>query len=163
MKHITKVGIDMIKIFEGFRALPYQDAAGIPTIGYGHVILPGESWTHITEEEGEKELRKDVLIAENAVNRLITVPLEDYQFDALVSFTFNVGERNLARSTLLKMVHAERHQDAVKEFDKWVYAGGKKLKGLIRRRAAEAEMYAGTKEQKETSCRSSDISSISPA
>jgi lysozyme len=81
------------------------------------------------------------LIAEQAVCRLVKVPLTDGQFDALVSFTFNLGSGALQRSTLRRKVNREEHEEVPREFLRWVWAGGRKLKGLVRRRAAEADLY----------------------
>lgn len=86
-------------------------------------------------------LAQDVVRAENAVLRLIRVPLTNGQFDALVSFAFNIGAGALQRSTLRRKVNNEDHHDASTEFRKWVWAGGKKLNGLVKRRKAEAAMY----------------------
>ena len=87
-------------------------------------------------------LRRDVEIAERAVLRLIRVPIDDGRFDALGSFTFNLGAGALQRSTLRRKVNREEHDAVPDEFRRWVWAGGRKLKGLIRRREAEAELYA---------------------
>lgn len=144
MRHITKNGINLIKAFEGFEPEIYLDAAGLPTIGYGHLIRKGEHKMFengISEAAGEALLIKDVLAAENAVLRLINVPLTDGQFDALVSFTFNLGGGALQRSTLRRKVNREEHADVPREFLRWVWAGGRKLKGLVRRREAEAIFY----------------------
>ena len=89
-------------------------------------------------------LKRDVLWAERGVLRLISVPLTDGQFDALVSFTFNLGTGALQRSTLRRKVNREDHVDVPKEFRRWVWAGGKRSKGLIRRREAEAKIYSKT-------------------
>ena len=83
------------------------------------------------------------MIAERAVLRLISVPLTQGQFDALVSFTFNLGAGALQRSTLRRKVNREEHADVPAEFSKWVWAGGRKMNGLIKRRKAEAELYLG--------------------
>ena len=80
-------------------------------------------------------------IAERAVLRLIKVPLTDGQFDALVSFTFNLGSGALQRSTLRRKVNREEHEEVPAEFLRWVWAGGRKLRGLVRRRAAESVLY----------------------
>jgi len=130
MRHVTQHGINLIKRFEGFEPEVYLDAAGLPTIGYGHLLRAGEAL-----------LIKDVLSAETAVLRLIHVPLTDGQFDALVSFTFNLGGGALQRSTLRRKVNREEHKDVPREFMRWLWAGGRKLKGLVRRREAEANLY----------------------
>ena len=144
MRQITKQGIDLIKRFEGFEPEIYLDAAGLPTIGYGHLLQQGENKMFaggISEAAGEALLIKDVGIAERAVLRLIRVPLTDGQFDALVSFTFNLGGGALQRSTLRRKVNREEHSDVPAEFMRWVWAGGRKLRGLVRRRRAEAKLY----------------------
>jgi lysozyme len=144
MRHVTQNGIALIKRFEGFKLHIYPDAAGLPTIGYGHLLKAGEAELFkngITEAAAEALLIKDVLVAEKAVLRLITVELTNGQFDALVSFAFNLGGGALQRSTLRRKVNREEHQDVPAEFLKWVWAGGKKMKGLIRRRTAEAQLY----------------------
>ena len=112
MRHITKDGINLIKRFEGFEPEIYLDAAGLPTIGYGHLLRPGEDEIFkngISPEAGEALLIKDVSSAEQAVLRLIHSPLTDGQFDALVSFTFNLGSGALQRSTLRRKVNHEEH------------------------------------------------------
>lgn len=144
MRHITQEGLNLIKRFEGFEPEIYLDAAGLPTIGYGHLIRKGEHKMFengISEAAGEALLIKDVLLAEQAVLRLIKVPLTNGQFDALVSFTFNLGSGALQRSTLRRKVNREEHEDVPEQFMRWVWAGGRRLKGLICRRAAEAALY----------------------
>ena len=144
MRHITRDGLNLIKRFEGFEPEIYIDAAGYPTIGYGHLLRPGEAEffkNGISEAAGEALLIKDVLYAEQAVLRLIRVPLTDGQFDALVSFTFNLGSGALQRSTLRRKVNREEHTAIPRELLRWVWAGGRKLRGLARRRRAEAILY----------------------
>lgn len=146
MRHVTQQGLDLIKRFEGFSPTIYICPGGYPTIGYGHVVKPHERkrFQHgITETEAEALLRQDVAIAERAVLRLIQVPLTDGQFDALVSFTFNLGSGALQRSTLRRKVNREEHDEVPREFMRWVWAGGRKLRGLIRRREAEMGVYQG--------------------
>lgn len=144
MRHVTQHGINLIKRFEGFESKIYLDAAGLPTIGYGHLLRAGEAEMFkngISPEAGVALLIKDVLYAEQAVLRLINVPLTDGQFDALVSFTFNLGSGALQRSTLRRKVNREEHHEVSREFMRWVWAGGRKLKGLARRRKAEVTTY----------------------
>ena len=120
--------------------------AGWPTIGYGHVVRDDERerFAHgIDEAAAEKLLRRDVETAERAVLRLIRVPLADGRFDALGSFTFNLGAGALQRSTLRRKVNRGEHDAVPAEFGRWVFAGGRKLRGLVRRREAEAGLYAG--------------------
>ena len=144
MRHITKNGINLIKRFEGFASNIYLDAAGLPTIGYGHLLRSGEAEMFkngISPEAGEALLIKDVLSAECAVLRLIHVPLSDGQFDALTSFTFNLGSGAFQRSTLRRKVNREEHDEVPEQFMRWIWAGGRRLRGLVRRREAEAKSY----------------------
>lgn len=142
MRHTTEDGLRLIRRFEGFSAMPYLCPAGYLTVGYGHVVKNPDAFRQpITEDEATKILTVDVETAERAVLRLISVPLTDGQFDALVSFTFNLGAGALQRSTLRRKINREDHEDAADEFLRWVWAGGRKLNGLIRRRQAEAALY----------------------
>ncbi len=144
MRHISKQGLDLICRFEGFSPVIYICPAGYPTIGYGHLITEANKEQFldgVDEDEALELLRSDVGKAERAVLRLIAVPLTQGQFDALVSFTFNLGSGALQRSTLRRKVNREEHADVPAELMKWVWAGGRKLNGLVKRRAAEAEIY----------------------
>lgn len=139
-------GISFIAQFEGFEPKIYKDAAGLPTIGYGHLLREGEEAKFrngISKAEAKNLLKSDVREAENAVNRLIDVPLTQSEFDALVSFTFNVGSGNLSKSTLRKRVNEGRKKEAADEFLRWIRAGGRVLAGLQRRRAGERKMFLG--------------------
>jgi lysozyme len=138
----SQAGIDLIKRFEGLRLHAYICAAGVLTIGYGHTksVRRGQQ---ITEQQAEDLLREDLRHFEEAVERLVTVHLEQHEFDALVSFTFNVGEGALAKSTLLRKLNAGDKQDAAHEFGKWVKAGKVTLSGLVRRRKAEQALFEG--------------------
>lgn len=140
---ISQKGVDLIKHYEGFRSTPYYCSAGKLTIGYGHVILAHELETlkKVTKEEAERILKKDIFQAEVGVARLVRVPLKQYQYDALVSFVFNLGALRLEGSTLLVRVNQKDHAEAAEEFKRWVYAGGKKVKGLILRREVESAIY----------------------
>ena len=142
MRNITQNGLDLIKRFEGFSRTVYFCPAGYPTIGYGHVVKDDEDFSAgIDESQAEELLRQDAQIAERTVLRLINVPLTDGQFDALVSFTYNLGGGALQRSTLRRKINREEHAEVPEQFMRWVWAGGRKLKGLVRRRAAEAIFY----------------------
>ena len=142
MRNITQNGLDLIKRFEGFSRTVYCCPAGYPTIGYGHVVKDDEDFSAgIDESQAEELLRQDAQIAERAVLRLINVPLTDGQFDALVSFTYNLGGGALQRSTLRRKINREEHAEVPEQFMRWVWAGGRKLKGLVRRRVAESELY----------------------
>lgn len=139
---IGQEGIDLIKKFEGCKLHAYQDSVGVWTIGYGHTtdVKRGDV---ITEGTATDYLRQDLEEAESGVRELIHVPLGQSEFDALVSFTFNLGSGNLARSTLRSKLNGHDRKGAADEFPKWVNAGGKKLKGLVRRRNAERAMFLG--------------------
>ncbi len=144
MRHITKKGLELIKSYEGFSSVIYRDSAGLPTIGYGHLITSSEKnlfTAGITKSKAEELLKADVITAERAVTRLITVPLNDNQFDSLVSFTFNLGAAVLQRSTLRATVIRAEHEQVPLEFLRWVFADGRKIPGLVRRRQTEAELY----------------------
>jgi lysozyme len=139
-------GIELIKQFEGFSAKPYLCPANYLTIGYGHVITKKEKLgPHhsplITKIQAEELLRQDLQKFESAVKKLISVPLTQNQFDALVSFTYNLGAGALQRSTLRQKINRKEHQLAATEFLKWVYADGRKLAGLLARRQAESTLY----------------------
>ena len=139
---ISEQGLDLIKSFEGLRLSAYRDAVGVLTIGYGHTrgVRLGQT---ITRGEAELLLSADL----EPIERQLTADLgEDgvlqCQFDALCSFCFNLGIGAYMRSTLRKYVKAGRDADADREFGRWVHAGGRVLPGLVRRRKAEAELYA---------------------
>lgn len=136
--------VDFISLYEKFSPTIYLDAAGKETIGYGHLLLEGEREKFkkgITKEEAKKILKDDLEIAENTIKRLVKVPLNQNQFDALVSFVFNVGMGNFRRSTLLEMLNNGNYNSAANEFLKWIKAGGKVLAGLQRRRADERKIF----------------------
>ena len=145
-QNINASGITLIKHFESLRLTAYQDSVGIWTIGYGHTGLEhNDSSVHagrqITEDEAETLLRHDLGRFEDAVSRAVQAPLNDNQFAALVSFSFNLGARNLRVSTLLKKLNNGDYFGAAKEFKKWSKAGGKRLGGLVRRRISERNLF----------------------
>jgi GH24 family phage-related lysozyme (muramidase) len=136
-------GLLLVKTFEGLRLKAYQDAVGIWTIGYGTTrgVRPGMK---ITEAEAEKLLQEDLTRFEQAIHEAVNVPLNDNQFSALVSFTYNVGSGALRSSTLLKMLNQGSDVLAVADqFPRWNRAGGKVLAGLTRRRDAERALFLG--------------------
>ena len=164
MREINQAGLDLIKSFEGIldgdpstaNLDPYLDPIGIWTIGWGHAIVVGKDFLRgkqnrakafalypggLTIPEAETLLRADVMDKCRDVDSLVKVSLNDNQYAALVSFTFNLGIGNLKQSTLLKKVNAGDFAGAANEFAKWNKAGGKVLAGLTRRRAAEAELF----------------------
>ena len=134
---------DMIKKFEGYSATAYPDpgTGGEPfTLGYGHTggVRRGDV---CDEAQADYWLRQDVQTAVDGVNRLVTVPVNQNQFDALVDFVYNVGVGNLERSTLLKKLNAGDYTGAADEFPRWNKAGGKEMAGLTRRREAEKALF----------------------
>lgn len=136
----SQQGLDLIKSFEGLRLSAYKCPADVWTIGYGTTagVKPGQV---ITPKRAEELLRDDVTKVEEQVLRTIKVPLKQGQFDALVSFTYNLGAGNLANSTLARLLNAGDYLGAAAQFDRWNKAGGKVLKGLVARRAAERAMF----------------------
>ncbi|MEX5768852.1 lysozyme [Serratia nematodiphila] len=143
--NISKSGIELIKRFEGLRLKAYQDSVGVWTIGYG--------WTQpvdgkkvgpemqIDQATADRLLKCGVVQYEQGVNQLVKVKITQGQFDALVSFAYNLGLRSLSTSTLLQKLNAGDKQGAADQFGRWVNAGGKRLDGLVARRAAEREMF----------------------
>lgn len=136
----SQKGIDFIKRHEALRLTAYKDAVGVWTIGYGHTLTAKEGMV-ISEAEAEKLLKQDLKTAEDEINRHL-LPLKQHQFDALTSFVFNVGIGAFRRSTLLKRLKMDvNHPDIVNQFNRWVYGGGKILKGLVKRRKEEVNLY----------------------
>lgn len=133
-------GLNLIKEFEGLRLQAYQCSANVWTIGYGHTADVGENDV-ITEEEALHFLHQDLAESERAVNQYVHVPLTQNQFDALVSFVFNLGAGNFRNSTLLKKLNAGDDDGAAQEFGRWIHVGGKALPGLVRRREAERALF----------------------
>ena len=132
--------VDMIKGFEGFREYPYTCPGGALTIGYGTTMKPGQ-YTSITKEQAEALLRKSISGFERSIKKLVKVPLNQNQFDALVSFTYNVGAGALKRSTLLKKLNSRDYQGAADELLKFTKSNGKVLQGLIKRREKERNLF----------------------
>lgn len=127
-----------MKKSEGFRSHSYLDVAGIPTIGYGHRIQPGEAFPDgISELKGAELLAHDVSCAEDAVKRLVKVELAQSQFDALVDFVYNLGPRRLEASTLLRELNKGRYGAAADQLLRWDHAGASENSGLKARREAE--------------------------
>lgn len=137
----SQKGIDLIKEFEGYSASVYEDVVGKRTIGYGHLILPNENFYSIGKEQAEAILRADLAIAEKAVCDLVTTPLAQNEFDAMVSFTFNLGRNALKNSTLLRLLNAGEIDAAADQILRWDHAGGKVVAGLTRRRVAERSLF----------------------
>lgn len=138
-------GIALIKSAGGLRLKAYPDpgTGGLPwTIGYGSTSGVTRHMV-ITEAQAEQMLAADLVRFEHIVERLVHVPVAQGQFDALVSFTYNVGEGNFTKSTLLRKLNAGDAAGAAEQFTRWVDAGGKVLPGLVKRRAAERSLFLG--------------------
>ena len=136
-------GIDQIKTFEGFRTMPYQDVVGKWTVGYGHLMVSGDGTVQgspITMGHATELLRNDVSTAETCVDTC-GVELTQNEFDALVSFTYNLGTGAFTRSSLLKFLRAGNKEAAAAEFPKWAMAGGKEVAGILKRRLVEQACF----------------------
>jgi lysozyme len=139
---LSAEGLELIKRFEGFRSRQYTDVAGFPTIGYGHRIVPPESFPGgLSEPQAANLLARDVSAAELAVGHLVKVALTQGQFDALVDFCFNLGSGRLAGSTLLRVLNGGRYGDAVEQLLRWDLAAGEVNLGLKARREAELRLW----------------------
>lgn len=140
-------GYRLIALHEGFKSKPYLCPAKIPTIGYGNTYYPDGTRVTlldkpINEEEAFEMFKEIADRFAKKVSRLVTSPINQNQFNALVSFAYNLGVANLQRSTLLKKVNANHNDPTItNEFKKWIRANGKILKGLVKRRNDEARIY----------------------
>ena len=137
---ISSEGISLIKKFEGCELEAYKCAAGVWTIGYGHTKDVTEGM-EITQAEAETMLKEELLDYCNYVDMYVQVPLEQNQFDALVSWTYNLGPTNLKSSTMLKVLNTGKYEDVPEQIKRWNKANGKMLDRLIRRREAESLMF----------------------
>ena len=139
---ISQEGLALIKKFEGCELKAYRCAANVLTIGYGSTkgVKEGDS---ITQEDADKLLIHEIKEYEDYINNLVEVDLEQNQFDALVSWVFNLGPAKLKSSTLLKVLNAKDYEGVPAQIKRWNKAGGKVLQGLVRRREAEALLFEG--------------------
>jgi lysozyme len=139
---ISAGGLDLLKRSEGFRSHTYLDAAGLPTIGYGHKLLHPECFLNgISEAQAVEILTNDLRDAERAVKRLARVAMTQGQFDALVDFCFNVGAGKLEASTLLKVLNAGQYAEAAEQLLRWDHVGLQELAGLKARREGEFQLW----------------------
>jgi len=142
---LSKNGLNLIEHYEGLRLFAYQDSIGLWTIGYGTTVYPNgkrvAKGDACTVEQANDYIKHDVAKFEKGVNDLVHVPLNQNQFDALVSFAYNLGLGNLGSSTLLKLVNKSQFETAANEFQKWNKAGGKIVAGLTVRRQAESNLF----------------------
>ena len=140
--NISKEGLSLIKKFEGCELEAYLCPAGVWTIGYGHTkdVKEGDK---INKEEADYLLQEEMIEYESYINDFVEVPLNQNQFDSLCSWVYNLGPTNLKNSTMLKVLNEEKYADVPQEIKRWNKAGGEVLDGLIKRREAEAKMFAG--------------------
>ena len=139
---ISEEGKNLIKKFEGCELEAYKCAAGVWTIGYGHIKTAVEGMK-IDQATANELFDEEMGEYETYVNTAVTVPLSQNQFDALVSWVFNLGNGNLNASTMLKVINSGDHAGVPAQIKRWNKAGGKVLDGLVRRREAEALLYQG--------------------
>lgn len=140
---MSENGKRILKNFEGLKLCAYRCTSGIWTIGYGHTGITVKSGDIITEAAANEFFEQDIKFFENAVNTLVTVKLNQNQFDALISFCFNigVGKDGFAGSTMRKLLNRGEYTAAAEQFMRWVYSGGKISEGLRRRRIKERELF----------------------
>jgi lysozyme len=142
---MTEEGLALIKRFEGLRLEAYRDAVGVWTIGYGHTSMAGapdvRQGLRVTDTEAHDILVRDVDAFARGVRALLRVSLTPSQFSALVSFAFNVGLGGLKRSSVLDAVNTRNFEAVPRRLNLWTKAGGRVLPGLLRRRAAEGELF----------------------
>ena len=143
---ISQKGLELISQFEGLSLKPYLDAVNIPTIGYGSTFY--EDGTKVTMGDSEITKERALLLLRNVVQKFeksvttsVKVPINQNQFDALMSLVYNIGTGNFNNSTLLKLLNANKYEEAANEFLKWNKAGGKVLAGLMNRRQKEMELF----------------------
>lgn len=147
---LSEQGAEFIGRFEGFRPDLYNDPAGHCTIGYGHLVHqgncngsePAEFKKGITRKQAAKLLREDAQSAAAAIKSQVKVPLNQHQFDALVSFVYNVGVGNFGSSTLLKVLNQKQYDEVPAQLNRWVFASSQRLAGLVTRRKAEGTLFA---------------------
>ena len=139
---ISAEGLALIKKFEGCELEAYKCSAGVWTIGYGHTKGVEEGMT-ITKDQAEEMLLEELVEYEKAVEEAVHNQLDQCMFDALVSWTYNLGPTNLNNSTMLKVLNAGEYDEVPAQIKRWNKAGGKVLEGLIRRREAEALLFEG--------------------
>ena len=137
-------GINLICGFEGLELKAYDDGVGVWTIGYGTTIVNGinvKKGDTCTIEQAKSYMAQDLKKFESAVNTAVKIPLNQNQFDAMVSLTYNIGIGALKSSTLLKKLNAKDYKGAAAQFDRWNKGGGKVMQGLVNRRAKERKLF----------------------
>lgn len=143
MRDLSKA-IDLIKQFEGCKLIAYKCPAGVWTVGYGSTTFEGTKVTEgltITQQQAEDQLQRDLEVPRKVIDQLVTVPLNDNQYCALVDFIYNIGAGNFQSSTLLKKLNKGQYNDASFEFLRWNRSKGRIVNGLQRRREAEQALF----------------------
>lgn len=136
--------IDLIKRYEGFRPQAYQDSVGVWTIGYGTTIINGQPVKQgmtITQDQALQLVQQEVNKLWSRIESILKVKINDNQMNALIDFAYNLGFGSLRNSTLMRLVNESKFDEAANQFPRWVYAGGKVLPGLVRRREAERQLF----------------------
>lgn len=136
--------IDLVKRYEGFKPEAYQDSVGVWTIGYGTTIINGQpvkAGMTITEDQALQLVKQEVNKLWSQIEQITKVNLNENQMNALVDFAYNLGFNALKTSTLMKYVNESQFDKAADEFGRWVFAGGKVLPGLVKRREAEKQLF----------------------
>ena len=140
--HISKEGLNLVKKFEGCKLEAYRCAANVPTIAWGRTkdVNMGDT---CTQEQADAWLEEEIVEYEEHVHKAVEMPLSQHQFDALVSWTYNLGPSNLNSSTMLKVLNKGEYEDIPSQIKRWNKAGGQVKEGLVRRREAEALLFEG--------------------
>ena len=143
--HVSPSGVDLICNFEGLRLKAYDDGVGVWTIGYGTTKYPNgirvKKGDTCTLDQAKAYMQNDLKAFEQTVNSAVKVPVSQNQFDALVSLAYNIGSTAFKNSTLVKRLNEGNYKAAANQFDVWVNAGGKRMQGLVNRRAAEKALF----------------------
>ena len=137
---VSPAGLSLIKKYEGCRTNAYKCPAGVWTIGYGHTKGVSQGMM-ISHRDADKLLEEDLKYFESAVSSAVTVPINQNQFDALVSLAFNIGVGAFDKSTLLARLNSKNYRGAAEQFLRWTRGGGKVLPGLVKRRQEERELF----------------------
>lgn len=138
---INEEGLDLIKSCEGLRLVSYPDVTGIWTIGYGHTGSDVAEGQAISVQQAADLLIADIARTEHGVTEALEVEVNPNQFSAMVSFAYNVGLGNFQKSSLLRFTNQEKFEEAALSFERWIYAGGHTVSGLIKRRGLEEQLY----------------------
>lgn len=143
--HVSPSGVDLICNFEGLRLKAYDDGVGVWTIGFGTTKYPNgirvKKGDTCTLDQAKAYMQNDLKAFEQTVNSAVKVPVSQNQFDALVSLAYNIGSTAFKNSTLVKRLNEGNYKAAANQFDVWVNAGGKRMQGLVNRRAAEKALF----------------------